>query len=82
MLIEKVVDWKGESRGKGKGKGRVYSQAPIDSLSSPDFTINNNNNNNSEVLLGAIIHRPDAPLASLTENMQTGHIGKKSKSTV
>ena len=29
------------------------------------FTINNNNNNNnSEVLLGANIHRPDAPLAS------------------
>ena len=26
--------------------------------------INNNNNNNSEVLLGANIHRPDAPLAS------------------
>ena len=25
---------------------------------------NNNNNNNSEVLLGANIHRPDAPLAS------------------
>ena len=24
----------------------------------------NNNNNNSEVLLGANIHRPDAPLAS------------------
>ena len=23
---------------------------------------NNNNNSNSEVLLGAIIHRPDAPL--------------------
>ena len=25
---------------------------------------NNNNNNNSEVLLGTIIHRPNAPLAS------------------
>ena len=25
---------------------------------------NNNNNKNSEVLLGANIHRPDAPLAS------------------
>ena len=28
------------------------------------FDFNNNNNNNSEVLLGANIHRPDAPLAS------------------
>ena len=28
------------------------------------YSIEYNNNNNSEVLLGAIIHRPDAPLAS------------------
>ena len=32
-----------------------------DDSDDSDDDNNNNNNNNSEVLLGAIIHRPDAP---------------------
>ena len=34
---------------------------------SLDHNNNNNNNNNSEVLLGANIHRPDAPYHTQTK---------------
>ena len=36
---------KGKAKSKGKGKGWVYSQAPIDSLCSPDFTMTSTKQN-------------------------------------
>ena len=43
----------------------VYVQ--VLSKKQGNMSNNNNNSNDSEFLLGAIIHRPDAPLASQEE---------------
>ena len=44
-----------------------YSSTIMNIMRNHRSNNNNNNNNNSEVLLGANIHRPDAPVVQIID---------------
>ena len=67
IYLESVRRIRGENKNKKNERSNNNNDDDDDNNNNnndDDDDNNNNNNNYSEVLLGAIIHRPDAPLAS------------------